>query len=347
MLTQLLDRVKVVQQGLQDGGTIKDVVETHEEDILDLQRLQLLQGKASSGEDIRPYYSEDLKPSGFFNSVDAAKRYSAWKGTISYPRMADRNADAPNLYINGRFHSELGVTFGSDSVVVDGKTEQRSIVRIASKNQITTLRITMERIPIKENAALFDRVFGYIQTGLANNLSWLNFAFGKAERLVKNYNGKRVYSPNLYVGKNEYELITPDSGIGNYCFFTLDEPEDVSWEVGDNTYIKAPFSLIVWVDLRTIEQNDERNTEAIKQDILRTLNGKIWMKEGYFQINRIWEKAENIFKGFTLDEIDNQFLMHPYCGWRFEGVIDVHTDCETEKPTPTPDEPEENENDGE
>ena len=205
----------------------------------------------------------------------------------------------------------------------------------------------MERIPIKENAALFDRVFGYIQTGLANNLSWLNFAFGKAERLVKNYNGKRVYSPNLYVGKNEYELITPDSGIGNYCFFTLDEPEDVSWEVGDNTYIKAPFSLIVWVDLRTIEQNDERNTEAIKQDILRTLNGKIWMKEGYFQINRIWEKAENIFKGFTLDEIDNQFLMHPYCGWRFEGVIDVHTDCETEKPTPTPDEPEENENDGE
>lgn len=205
----------------------------------------------------------------------------------------------------------------------------------------------MERIPIKENAALFDRVFGYIQTGLANNLSWLNFAFGKAERLVKNYNGKRVYSPNLYVGKNEYELITPDSGIGNYCFFTLDEPEDVTWEVGDNTYIKAPFSLIVWVDLRTIEQTDERNTEAIKQDILRTLNGKIWMKEGYFQINRIWEKAENIFKGFTLDEIDNQFLMHPYCGWRFEGVIDVHTDCETEKPTPTPDEPEENENDGE
>lgn len=197
----------------------------------------------------------------------------------------------------------------------------------------------MERIPIKENAALFDKVIGYIQTGLASNLSWLNYAFGKAERLVKNYNGKRVYSPNLYVGKNEYELISPDSGIGNYCFFTLDEPQDVSWEVGDNTYMKAPFSLIVWVDLRTIEQDDVRNTEAIKQDILRTLNGKIWMKEGYFHINRVWEKAENVFKGFTLDEIDNQFLMHPYCGWRFEGEIDCHTECENT--TPVPDEPEE------
>ena len=65
---------------------------------------------------------------------------------------------------------------------------------------------------------------GYIQEGLAKNLGWLNYAFGKAERLVKDYKGKRVYSPNLYVGKNEYELITPDSNIGNYCFFVLDEP---------------------------------------------------------------------------------------------------------------------------
>lgn len=196
----------------------------------------------------------------------------------------------------------------------------------------------MERIPIKTNPALFDKVIGYIQTGLADNLTWLNYAFGKAERLVKNFNGKRVYSPNLYVGKNEYELITPDSGIGNYCFFTLDEPQDVSWNVGDRTYIKAPFSLIVWVDLRTIETEDERNTESIKQDILRTLNGKLWMKEGRITINKIWEKAENIFKGFTLDEIDNQFLMQPFCGWRFEGILEAYTDCSTETPTPTPDE---------
>lgn len=198
----------------------------------------------------------------------------------------------------------------------------------------------MERVPIKSHPALFDRVIGYVQTGLADNLPWLNFAFGKAERLVKNYNGKRVYSPNLYAGKNEYELITPDSGIGNYCFFTLDEPEDVSWEVGDRTIVEAPFSLIVWVDMRTIEQDDERNTEAVKQDILRTLNGKLWMKEGRITINKIWEKAENIFKGFTLDEIDNQFLMQPYCGWRFEGILEAFTDCEEvvppTPPTPTP-----------
>jgi hypothetical protein len=186
----------------------------------------------------------------------------------------------------------------------------------------------MERVPIKSHPALFDKVIGYIQEGLAKNLGWLNYAFGKAERLVKDYKGKRVYSPNLYVGKNEYELITPDSNIGNYCFFVLDEPQDVSWNVGDRTIVEAPFALIVWVDMRTIEQDDERNTEAVKQDILRTLSGKLWLKEGRITINRIYERAENVFKGFTLDEIDNQFLMQPYCGWRFEGVIEAYTDCE-------------------
>ena len=142
MLTELLNRVKSVQQGLEDGDTIREVVSDHEDDILDLQKQQLFEGKASSGEDIRPYYSEDLKPSGFFNSVEAAKRYADWKGTISYPRMADRNADAPNLYINGKFHSELAVNFGNESVAVVGKTSYAN--GIVSKYGIETFGLTKD-----------------------------------------------------------------------------------------------------------------------------------------------------------------------------------------------------------
>lgn len=142
MLTELLDRVKNVQEGLQDGDTIRDVVENHEEDILDLQKLQLFQGKASSGEDIHPYYTEDLKPSGFFHSVEAAKRYSDWKQTISYPRQADRNADAPNLFINGKFHSELSVNFGSESVMVGGSTSYAN--QIINKYGLDTFGLTKD-----------------------------------------------------------------------------------------------------------------------------------------------------------------------------------------------------------
>lgn len=185
----------------------------------------------------------------------------------------------------------------------------------------------IERIPLKAHPALFDRVIQDLQKGLASNLPWLTHSFGKAERLVNVINGKRYYSPNIYVGGNEYELITPDSNFGNYSFFVVGEPQDVDWYIGEQSNIKAPVSLIVWVDMRTIDKEDERNTERVKEQILKTLNGEILLRSGKFTINRIYEKAENVFKGFTLDEVDNQFLMQPFCGWRFEGVMSINTIC--------------------
>lgn len=105
------------------GAIVRDVLTGHEHDIMELQRRQLFEGKASNGEDIRPYYSEDLKPTGWFHSRESAGRYAAWKlSGISYPYSASRNADAPNLYINGRFHNELGVVFLPDAVSVQGMT---------------------------------------------------------------------------------------------------------------------------------------------------------------------------------------------------------------------------------
>lgn len=118
----LKNRVENVLVGLQTGALVRNVVTKHTADILDLQKLQLLQGKAASGEDMRPYYTEDIQPGGYFKSVESAKRYAAWKETINYPRNAKRNTNAPNLYINGRFHSELGVQFGTEAMTIIGST---------------------------------------------------------------------------------------------------------------------------------------------------------------------------------------------------------------------------------
>lgn len=128
-LNQLLLNAIALRDGLQDGSAVRQVVSNHQKDIVDLQQYQLLQGKASDGEDLHPFYTEDLKPQGYFNSVESAKRYAAWKGTINYPRQAERNANAPNLYVNGKFHNELRVSFGSKDVVIDGSTSySRGIV---------------------------------------------------------------------------------------------------------------------------------------------------------------------------------------------------------------------------
>ena len=123
VLTDLRNRVQLIADGMKTGELVRNVIVRHPDDILELQKIQLFQGLASSGEDIRPYYSEDLKPSGYFYSVESAGRYAAWKlDGINYPYSAKRNPDAPNLYINGKFHDELGVQFNADTVGIVGTT---------------------------------------------------------------------------------------------------------------------------------------------------------------------------------------------------------------------------------
>lgn len=126
ILNDLLKRVREVNDGL--SGLIRDVVIDYSDDILELQKIQLFQGLTSSGKDIRPYYSEDLKPAGYFYTVESAANYAAWKSEMDYPYTVDRNPDAPNLYINGRFHSELGVWFDDETVSIVPETNYASTI---------------------------------------------------------------------------------------------------------------------------------------------------------------------------------------------------------------------------
>lgn len=189
--------------------------------------------------------------------------------------------------------------------------------------------------PVIPNAVMLDAVIGEIQQGLVNNLSWLDAAFGRAQRLTKNIEGKRIVTPNVYCGgwnghgPNDYIEVSPDAKIGNFSYFEVDDPQTIDpgpWA----RQIKAPFSLIVWFDLnRVYDSRTNRNTEKIKSDILHILNGRadFHLTNGRIVINKIYERAENIYKGYTLSEIDNQFLMHPFAGLRFEGLLEFDELC--------------------
>ena len=107
-----------LERQMQDGSLVRGVLRNHEEDIMEQQHIQLLEGKGSDGEDLRPYYTEDLQPHGYFKSQQSASAYMAWKETLNYPYSVERNSDAPNLYINGRFYSEMEVKFEADSMMI-------------------------------------------------------------------------------------------------------------------------------------------------------------------------------------------------------------------------------------
>lgn len=182
---------------------------------------------------------------------------------------------------------------------------------------------------------MLDEVIAQIQTGLVDGLPWLDAAFGRAQRLTKEISGKRIIVPNVFCGgwrghgPNDYIEVSPDAKIGNFSFFEIDDPQTIDagpWA----REVRAPFSLIVWFDLtRVYDTASNRNTERIKADILRLLSGRTgWhLRQGRVAVNRIYERAENIYRGYTLSEIDNQFLMHPFAGFRFEGTLEYEELC--------------------
>lgn len=190
--------------------------------------------------------------------------------------------------------------------------------------------------PTIDNPVMLDKVIGQIQQGLVENISWLDVAFGRAQRLTKNVEGRSVITPNVYCGgwnghgENDYIEVSPDAKIGNFAFFEVEDPQTI--EV--STWIRqitTPFALIVWFDLtRVYGVPDNRNTEYLKAQILKVLNGRGgWhLGDGRIVLNQIYERAENIYRGYTLSEIDNQFLMHPFDGFRFEGTLQFDELCE-------------------
>ena len=88
--------------------------------------------------------------------------------------------------------------------------------------------------PIIQNPVMLDRIIGEIQTGLVENIPWLDVAFGRSQRLTKMLNGKRIITPNVYCGgwnghgPNDYLEVSPDSKIGNFSFFEIETPKPLT-----------------------------------------------------------------------------------------------------------------------
>lgn len=114
----LLKNAQDLRNGMERGELVRDVLMRHGDHIIEQQRIQLFMGKGSDGRDLHPFYSEDVKPSGYFRSSASAKAYAAWKQTLRYPYQVQRNPDAPNLYITGVFHDDLNVNFGTDALSI-------------------------------------------------------------------------------------------------------------------------------------------------------------------------------------------------------------------------------------
>lgn len=189
--------------------------------------------------------------------------------------------------------------------------------------------------PVIIDPVMSDAIIAKIQEGLKNNLSWLDVAFGRAERIIKQIEGRNFYVPAIYTGtsfnSNEYLELSPDAQIGNFSFFWMMDPQRFAWEsisIKERGIIKEPYALILWFDLRKVYNTaTNRNILTLENEVLHVLREKIFPISGSFTIDKIYHLAENIYREFNIAQVDNQFLMHPYAGFRIEGELIYNEPC--------------------
>lgn len=189
--------------------------------------------------------------------------------------------------------------------------------------------INIPKVPKPSDPVMIDRVIGVMQDELMNKIGWLDYSFGRAQRLVTLRDGRESYYPGVFIEKKEYLNVLPGQRLGNRTSFIVDDPHTViNFVPHQYNRMKAPASLVLWYNLDKIYNGTkERNTEAIKGQILRVLSELVLPNGAKFSLHRIYERAENIFYGYSLREIDTQFLMQPFGGLRIEGEITYMEEC--------------------
>lgn len=184
-------------------------------------------------------------------------------------------------------------------------------------------------IPTPENPRLVDVLITDVNKSLLAKLDWLAYAFGKCQVLSRKSGDRTIKYPGVYYKgqKEDYFSLFPDERKVNFSFFVLSDPYKVEPTPNIRQVIKVAYGLVLWFDLRTILAAGEyRNLESVKGEILRAIN-ETRMTTGRIDVQEIFEASSNIYKEFSIDEIKDQYLMHPFAGLRFEGELTFYEYC--------------------
>ena len=200
-------------------------------------------------------------------------------------------------------------------------------------------------IRFKSNPVLLDKILQDMQSGLMSKLKWLNYAFGRAYRLVEHRpDGNKFVYPAAYNGNGEYISLLPNDNFGNFCWFDIYDPQRITQVVQSLPQYTFSGAIVFWYNLDTIFSSAETlNTEEVKDEIIRLLTTPGIIKTtGKLEINSIYERFENIYKGYSIEKIynnytyqgediqniDKQFFMYPFAGIRIEFTLITRELCQ-------------------
>lgn len=184
---------------------------------------------------------------------------------------------------------------------------------------MTTETLKNPSVPTITNPIGIDATIQAIQIKLGQ-LAWMEKSFGRAWSIPRIRDKKKILEPMLYQGSKEYYPAMPNDNLKAYCFWRVTGPRNAenfspNLNTGGSYIFSDPVDLIVWCDLERIDAaTDYIYKETLIREVLNVLNTHA---DAY--VSRVWDdKVEDIFRGYSLEDVKRDLLMFPFTGFRIE-----------------------------
>jgi len=180
---------------------------------------------------------------------------------------------------------------------------------------------------ILDSPKFLDIALSEINAKLKLEFSWLNEAFGRAERYTKRLGDKIIEYPAIYSSGNHYIELFPDLKIGNFSFVISDQ-----FDIKETKYQaingSSEIEFIFWFDFRAVYPNnfETRNVVNAIYDVMDFFNKTSFSKSD-IMISSYDTRVDEIYKGFSHNEIKDQFSMRPYGCFKIKTKIYLKETC--------------------
>lgn len=196
----------------------------------------------------------------------------------------------------------------------------------------------------KEKPVLLDRVLQEIRQKIKKRLAWLDYAFGRAYKVIKYLpDGQKYIEPTFYNGSSEYVSLLPNDQFGNFMWFDIYDPQKISTDVLARPRVITEGAIVFWYNLQNIYADTTfLYTEEIKNEILKALTSPgLITSKGSFELVALYENPENVYQGYSIEKLyndssyfgeslqehDKLYFMYPYAGLRIEFKLNTLELC--------------------
>jgi hypothetical protein len=170
-------------------------------------------------------------------------------------------------------------------------------------------------------------IAAHMPSTVTGGLSWLEYSYGLADRLVEFRDGKEFIYPAVYQDINSRD---PHSCMPN------DLPDAFSFWIKEDVKINDPvrayynISVIFYMDLRQIAptNNFKLSKSKIRQDILEFFRVHKYIGLGVWDLIRITDDdITQVYKGFSVNQLDNIVRQLPKYAIRLDFTYSFIHDC--------------------